>query len=168
MESVHAKVFTSTDLVAFCDGSSLNNGRRGCKAGYACVFPFNEEWNVSKSLDEPNPTNNRAEYFGALEAIKRANKEDPDQEKTLYIFTDSNLLIRSMTEWLPGWQKRQWKKADGKAVKNVDILKMLLNEMGNRKLVWTHVKAHTNGKDFQSIWNAKADTLARKAASECS
>ena len=28
-------------LVAFCDGSAIGNGKSGCRAGWACIFPHN-------------------------------------------------------------------------------------------------------------------------------
>ncbi|RHY32690.1 hypothetical protein DYB32_002337 [Aphanomyces invadans] len=103
-------------LVAFCDGSALDNGKTSCRAAFACVFPHNEAWNVAEKLPtvQAAATNNRAEYLAALEAFKRANVQDPSQRLPLYIFSDSMLLIRSMTEWLPTWIKKNWRKADGK------------------------------------------------------
>lgn len=163
---------TSTDpgphdpetLVAFCDGSALENGHRGCRAGYACIFPHHQEWNVVKKLVEARATNNRAEYFAALEAIKRANTEDPGASRVLYIFSDSMLLIRSMTEWVDNWRARGWKKADGKPVLNQDILESLVREKGDRRILWRHVKAHTGKKDWKSKWNDVADQSARNVA----
>lgn len=151
-------------LVAFCDGSALKNGRVGCKAGFACIFPHQTAWDVAKKLDEPRATNNRAEYFAALEAMKRANIEDPNAARVLYIFSDSMLLIRSMTEWIAGWQKRNWVKADGEPVKNRDVLELLLHEQGRRRIIWRHVKAHTGKKDWHSKWNDVVDQAARGAA----
>ncbi|KAG1713534.1 hypothetical protein DVH05_001321 [Phytophthora capsici] len=151
-------------LVAFCDGSALENGRRKCRAGYACIFPHNESWNVAKQLVEERATNNRAEYMAALEAMKRANLENPDGSQMLYIFSDSMLLIRSMTEWIVNWQKKNWTKSDGAPVQNSDLLKLLLAEKGNRRIRWTHVKAHTGKKDWKSKWNDVADNAARNAA----
>ncbi|KAH7460640.1 Ribonuclease H1 [Phytophthora ramorum] len=151
-------------LVAFCDGSALENGRRGCRAGYACIFPHREEWNVAKQLVEGRATNNRAEYMAALEAMKRANVEDPEGSRMLFIFSDSMLLIRSMTEWVGTWQKNNWKKSDGASVQNRDLLELLMTEKGNRRIRWTHVKAHTGKKDWGSKWNDVADHAARNAA----
>ncbi len=33
-----------------------------------------------------------------------------------------------------------------------------------RKVVFKHVLAHTGGSDWHSVWNDKADTLAKNAA----
>ena len=83
----------------------------------------------------------------------------------MYIFSDSMLLIKSMTEWIDNWKKKDWIKSDGEKVKNVDILELLIKEKGNRKIIWEHVKAHTNKTDWKSVWNDKADKLAQLAAS---
>ncbi|GMF42513.1 unnamed protein product [Phytophthora fragariaefolia] len=151
-------------LVAFCDGSALENGRQGCRAGYACIFPHNKDWNVAKQLVEERATNNRAEYMAALEAMKRANMEDPEGSRVLFIFSDSMLLIRSMTEWVGTWQKNNWKKSDGLDVQNRDLLELLMTEKGKRRIRWTHVKAHTGKTDWKSKWNDVADNAARSAA----
>ncbi|KAG7392132.1 RNA-DNA hybrid ribonuclease [Phytophthora boehmeriae] len=154
-------------LVAFCDGSALQNGRRGCQAGYACIFPHRTEWNVATKLVEDSATNNRAEYLAGLEALKRANIEDPGGAQVLYIFSDSMLLIRSMTEWVGTWQKKGWKKSDGAAVMNRDLLELLVKEKGSRRVLWRHVKAHTGKQDWKSKWNDVADNAARDAAMSC-
>ncbi|TYZ63774.1 hypothetical protein PybrP1_010428 [[Pythium] brassicae (nom. inval.)] len=151
-------------LVAFCDGSALQNGQRGCQAGFACVFPHCPSWNVATKLVEPRATNNRAEYFAALEAMKRANVEDAAQSRVLFIFSDSMLLIRSMTEWIGTWRRNHWCKADGVPVLNRDILEQLVAAQGVRRIVWRHVKAHTGRKDWRSKWNDAADRAARAAA----
>ncbi|KAL7683646.1 putative ribosomal protein L9/RNase H1 [Plasmopara halstedii] len=134
-------------LVAFCDGSALNNGRESCRAGYACIFPHCEKWNVAKQL-----------------AMKRANLEDPERSRMLFIFSDSKLLIQSMTEWVDKWKKNNWFKSNGALVQNRDLLELLVTEEGSRRIRWTHVKAHTNKKDWKSKWNDVADNAARNAA----
>jgi ribonuclease HI len=128
------------------------------------VFPHCESWNVAKKLNEPRATNNRAEYFAALEAMRRANIENPSQDQLLYIFSDSMLLIRSMTEWIGKWQKNNWRKADGQPVLNRDILETLVHEQGTRRIIWRHVKAHTGRTDWKSKWNDAADRAAQGAA----
>jgi ribonuclease HI len=153
-----------TTLVAFCDGSAIGNGKVNCKAGYACIFPHNTSWNVSSKLVDQLATNNRAEYLAALEAMKRANQEDPTGQKVLYIFSDSMLLIRSMTEWIENWQKNNWYKPNGDAVLNQDILRQLIQAQRTRRIIWRHVKAHTGKKDWKSKWNDIADRQAKQAA----
>ncbi|CAM6121140.1 unnamed protein product [Calypogeia fissa] len=149
-------------LVAFTDGSAVKNGTPFCRAGWACVFPHNPAWNRAEPLPGWHHTNNRAEYKAAIEAIKQANLEDPTKVKPLYIFSDSQLLIRSMNEWLPDWIPRGWIKADGEKVKNIDLLKQLLDAQGERRIIWRHVTAHTKRGDWKSKWNDLADQMAKE------
>ena len=39
--------------------------------------------------------------------------------------TDSQLMLNSMTKWLPGWKKKGWKTSAGQPVKNQDLLTAL-------------------------------------------
>ncbi|CAM6121144.1 unnamed protein product [Calypogeia fissa] len=154
----------SSTLVAFTDGSALSNGTANSRAGWACVFPHNQAWNRAEPLQGSQQTNNRAEYRAAIEALKRANIEDPLKVQPIYIFSDSMLLIRSMTEWIKNWIARGWRKSDGQKVLNDDLLKELLEEQGKRRIIWQHVPAHTNGTDWKSKWNDLADQMAKEQA----
>ncbi|EEY56752.1 uncharacterized protein PITG_10249 [Phytophthora infestans T30-4] len=139
-------------MVAFCDGSALRNGQRDCDAAYARVFPHDQASNVVRTLNGPWATNNRAEYMAALAALQWARDEDP------------SMLINSMTNWIYKWQNNGWTTQNGTEVKNRDILGQLLDEQGNREVIWRHVRAHTGNKDWESYWNDIADTKARQAA----
>ncbi|OQS05430.1 ribonuclease [Thraustotheca clavata] len=128
------------------------------KAAFACVLPQNEDWNVACKLpSNTKHTNNRAAYFAALEAIKRANTQDPSQTQPLQIFTNNKVLIHSMTEWLPVWMNNNWVTANGTPVKNNDILKKLCKRQGLRTINWEHLGTKKNS------WMAKADRLAKAA-----
>lgn len=175
----HEKLSASNEsYIVFCDGSALNNGKAGCKAGYACIFPDHPDWKIAGPLEEIGedgraiaPTNNRAEYVAALKALQHVNEVDPLQQKTLFIYSDSMLLIRSMTEWVTRWKESNWRKKTKTnsvydMVKNHDLLKSLLEAQGGRKIIWKHVRAHTGKTDWESTWNQIADDTAREAASE--
>ncbi|KAJ3158239.1 RNA-DNA hybrid ribonuclease [Geranomyces michiganensis] len=151
-------------LVAFTDGSALNNGMQGCRAGWAVVFPHNESWNWAEKMMTGRLTNNAAEYLAAHAAIKRANEEDPTGTKPLYIFSDSMLLINTMKLWVDAWEKNNWKKRDGQPVINATLLQNILAAQGSRRILWRHVKAHSGRKDWHSVWNDKADGMAKGAA----
>ncbi|RLN58100.1 hypothetical protein BBJ28_00025487 [Nothophytophthora sp. Chile5] len=151
-------------LVAFCDGSALGNGQAGCRAGFACIFPHQRDWDVEVKLDDPRPTNNRAEYLAALEALNRANFVDPDHARPMCIYSDSFILVRSITNWVHGWMKNGWRTVNGGPVKNADLTQRLLGASRGRRVIWRHVKAHTNNQDWESKWNKVADEAARKAA----
>jgi ribonuclease HI len=152
-----------TSFCVFIDGSAINNGKHNCIASYAAVFPNYPQLNISGILDNSNhvSTNNRAEYMACIKAIEQANIQDPKCELMLIIYSDSKLLIDSMSKWIYNWKRNSWKKSDGQPVLNRDLLETIEKLLENRKVVWEHVKAHTGRKDFKSIWNDKADIIAK-------
>lgn len=151
----------------FTDGSCIQGGKtkkQSRPAGYSCVFPEYPSYNHSAKLLGPEKTNNRAEFSACIAAFKIADQIDPKLQKLLYVYTDSELLINSVTKWLPGWKAKNWKKADGSPVKNIDLLKILDDAIKRRVVVFRHVRAHTGKKDWQSVNNDLADKLAKQAA----
>lgn len=150
-------------LVVFTDGSAINNGKKGAKAGYAMVWPNHPHLTAGKPLEGHVKTNNRAEFMACIAALEAAAQEDPEFRETLYIYTDSELLINTVTKWMRGWKKNGWKKASGDPVMNQDLVVRLDELTNRRKVVWTHVDAHTGGTDWMSTWNDRADVLAKSA-----
>ncbi len=164
---VQDDVPSSDALVVFTDGSALANGRKGARAGYAVVWPDNEAMTVCEAVPKDEPqTNNRAEYRAAHKAFLQAKSLDSSGMRTLYIYTDSQLLINSMTKWLAKWKHNGWKTAKGEPVEHQDLLKEIDFMSQMRRVKWIHVDAHTGGTDWKSKWNDKADELAKNAASQ--
>jgi ribonuclease HI len=150
-------------LICFTDGSAINNGKINVKAGFSVVWPNNMNYNYSEKLIGENATNNRAEYSAVISALNIADVIDPSLTKSLYVYSDSMLLINSLTKWLPGWKRNNYKKADGYPVKNLDLLKIFEEKMLKRKLIMIHVKAHTGNSNWESKYNDLADKLAKKS-----
>jgi ribonuclease HI len=151
----------------FTDGSCIQSSKKNAgsrPAGYACVFPEYPKNNFAAKLEGKEKTNNRAEFTACIVALQIAEQIDPKYERPLKVYTDSELLINSLTKWLPGWKIKNWKKADGSPVKNVDLLKSLDELMKKRRLVFKHVRAHTGKKDWESVNNDIADRMAKTAA----
>lgn len=68
------------------------------------------------------PTNNCGEIQASILAIQLAHDCGITR---LLINTDSQFLIKSICEWLPGWKRRKWKLPNGEPVKNkVDFEKL--------------------------------------------
>ena len=149
-------------LIYFTDGSCFCNGKKNAMAGFAVIWPYHEEYNFAKKLPPEQPqTNNRAEYSALIHAFLQANRIDPEKKKTLVVYTDSMLLIKSLNEWLPTWKRNNWKKSDGNIVANLDLVKELDFHAQNRKTAFNHVRAHTTKRDWESIHNDMVDKLAR-------
>lgn len=150
----------------FTDGSCIQSTKSKANrpAGYACVFPEFPSFNFAAKLEGKEKTNNRAEYTACITALRIADDIDPTNTKIVCVHTDSELMINSLTKWLNGWKNKGWKKADGSPVKNVDLLKILDEQLKHRVTIFKHVRAHTGKKDWASIHNDLADRLAKKAA----
>ncbi len=161
----HMSEMNDPIINVFTDGSCIQSSKNKINrpAGFSCVFPENPKFNYAAKL-EGEKTNNRAEYTACIFALKIADKIDPTSKSILYVYTDSELMINSLTKWMPGWKAKNWKKADGTPVKNIDLLKNLDDLIKKRIVVFKHVRAHTGKKDWASIHNDTADRLAKEAA----
>ncbi len=87
----------------------------------------------------------------------RATAHVPDED--LHILCDSQYVINAVTKWMPGWKRKGWRKADGKPVLNVDLLKDIDQALVGRKYTFEWVRGHA-GHDL----NEAADERARAAA----
>lgn len=150
-------------LRCFTDGSCFSNGKKNAKAGFAILWPDAEEYNHAQRLYGDIQTNNRAEYSAVIHALEQVeNIIDVGITKTLHIYTDSMLLIQTCTEWMSLWKKNNWRKKTGDhVIANLDLVKKLDELISKRKVIFHHVKAHTNKTDWESINNAKVDKMAQ-------
>ena len=89
--------------------------------------------------------------------LLRATAHLPGED--LRILCDSQYVINSITKWMPGWKRKGWRKADGKPVLNVELLKELDRELAGRTYTFEWVKGHAG----HSL-NEAADERARAAA----
>jgi len=98
-------------------------------------------------------TNNRMELMAAIAALRVLRR--PCE---VVLHTDSQYLQRGVTQWLPAWLRRGWRRANGQPVKNQDLWKSLVSEMGRHRVEWYWVRGHSGNRH-----NERADHLARKA-----
>ena len=105
---------------------------------------------------EPETTNNRMELMAAIEGLQ-ALKEPC----VVDLFTDSQYVQKGITEWLGGWQRRGWKTADNKPVKNADLWQKLDAARRRHRVQWHWVKGHAGHVD-----NERVDALARLAVEQ--
>ncbi|MDQ0729370.1 ribonuclease HI family protein [Arthrobacter sp. B1I2] len=136
-------------ITAAADGSALGNPG---PAGWA--WYVND--NCWRAGGWPHGTNNQGELMAVLDLL-RATAHLPGED--LRILCDSQYVINSITKWMPGWKRKGWRKADGKPVLNVELLKELDRELAGRTYTFEWVKGHA-GHDL----NEAADERARAAA----
>ena len=141
----------------YTDGACVGNPGPG---GWAAIILAE---NVRKEIfgGEKSTTNNRMEMTAAIKALEFCFDSEKKQLslKQIEIYTDSNYLKEGITVWINTWQKNNWKTADKKNVKNVDLWKQLkeLTKLFNIK--WNWIKGHSTDP-----MNNLADELAKKAA----
>jgi ribonuclease HI len=130
---------------AAADGSALGNPG---PAGWAWYV----DDNCWAAGGWKHATNNQGELMAVLQLF-RATAHLPDD---LLILCDSQYVINAVTKWMPGWKKKGWKKADGKPVMNLELLKDIDEALIGRTYRFEWVKGHANHP-----LNEAADSRAR-------
>lgn len=142
-----------SDIVEiYTDGACKGNPGPG-GWGALLVYKGNERelWG-----GEAVTTNNRMELMAAiraLEALKRSCH--------VRIVTDSEYVMRGITEWLRGWKARGWKTAAKQPVKNADLWQALDAQVARHEVEWEWVRGHTGHHG-----NERADQLANRGVDE--
>ena len=130
---------------AAADGSALGNPG---PAGWAWYV----DDNCWAAGGWKHATNNQGELMAVLQFFRATEHLDDD----LLILCDSQYVINAVTKWMPGWKKKGWKKADGKPVMNLDLLKEIDAAIVGRRYRFEWVKGHANHP-----LNEAADSRAR-------
>lgn len=158
----------------FTDGACSDNGRRGARGGFG-VYLYSLS---DRSLDKGEPllhsepqTNNRAELRAiqcALDIVDGHMTSWKDFD-CVWIWSDSEYSIHSLTKWADGWRRHGWKKRDGGIIQNLDLIKPMHEQLQKMPRVSLHyVRGHQDAKkgEFPYDGNYQADLLARKGVQE--
>ena len=134
----------------FTDGACLGNPGPG---GWAVLLRYK---GAEKELSggEAHTTNNRMELLAVIEGLRTLTRTSQ-----VVVMTDSQYVQKGITEWIDGWKKRNWRTADKKPVKNVDLWQALDEARTQHQVTWTWVKGHSG-----HVENERADVLARAEA----
>jgi ribonuclease HI len=135
-------------VTVYTDGACQGNPGPG---GWAALLQYGKQEKVL-SGSARDTTNNRMELQAALEALRALN--DPCQ---VTLLTDSEYLKKGITEWLPNWKKRNWRRKGGKLA-NVDLWMKLDEEISRHEIDWRWVRGHAGHPE-----NERVDRLARNA-----
>ncbi len=143
----------NNDLVElFTDGACRGNPGPG---GWGALLRYGD---TEKELwgGEAETTNNRMELMAAirgLESLKRPCR--------VRLTTDSQYVMKGITEWMDNWKRRGWKTAARKPVKNVDLWRRLDKALEPHEVEWCWVRGHTGHAE-----NERADELANRGIDE--
>ena len=112
---------------------------------------------------ELETTNNRMEMTAVIQALEALKKP-----ARVRITTDSQYVMKGVTEWMAGWKKRGWKTAAKTPVKNVDLWQRIDELLPQHDVEWAWVKGHSGhagNEQVDALANRGIDTiLASKTA----
>ena len=79
---------------------------------------------------------------------------------TIRLHTDSQYVVKAMSEWIAGWKARGWRRKEGPLL-NVDLLQALDAAAARHRVEWRWVKGHAGDRG-----NEQADALTNQAMDE--
>ena len=144
------------EIKIYTDGACIGNPGPG---GWSAIILME---NMKRELfgGEKLTTNNRMELTATIKALEYCNDQEKGQLSLnqINIYTDSKYVKDGITLWIKNWEKNNWKTADKKNVKNVDLWKRLKEIAKSKKIEWIWVEGHSGNK-----LNEMVDKLAKDA-----
>ena len=137
----------------YTDGACRGNPGRG---GWGAILVYG---NVEKELSggEAETTNNRMEVTAVIVGLKMLK-----YPCIVDIYSDSAYTVNAFVNgWIYAWKKAGWKKADGKAVLNVDLWEELYALTQTHEVTFHKVAGHAD-----NALNNRCDKLATGAIAE--
>jgi ribonuclease HI len=131
----------------FTDGSCEGNPGPG---GWGVVWVDDDRIVGEAHGSDPATTNNRMELRALIEAFRML---PPESDAVVY--SDSQLCVKTITEWAPGWAARGWRRKTG-PIANLELVQelyALARAHPKARLTW--IAAHDGSR-----WNEYADALA--------
>jgi ribonuclease HI len=131
----------------FTDGSCSGNPGPG---GWGAVRVQDGAIVAERHGSDPATTNNRMELTAMIAGLEMVA---PGESASIY--SDSQLVVNTLTRWAAGWEQRGWKRREGD-VKNLDLVQQAWNLVRERpgvRIEW--IKAHDGSR-----WNEYADALS--------
>jgi ribonuclease HI len=139
-------------VVIHTDGACSGNPGPG---GWGAVLQYGDR-ERELTGGELGTTNNRMELMAAIQALEALKKPCKVE-----LHTDSQYVMKGISEWIHNWKRRGWLTADKKPVKNDDLWKRLDQARLRHEVDWRWVKGHA-GHEL----NERADALAREGMAD--
>jgi ribonuclease HI len=136
--------------IIYTDGASRGNPGPG---GWGSVI-LTPDKVIELGGHDDMTTNNKMELTAAIEALKHVDVPYP-----ISLYTDSQYVIKGMTEWMDGWIAKGWRNSQKKAVMNRDLWEKLLEVSNGKNITWKFVRGHSD-----TAGNLRCDEIATRLA----
>ena len=138
------------EIIVAIDGACKGNGRTNPQAATIGVyFSATSLYNQTEVLNDPLPTNQKAELTACLRALETLPDIQIGDLNKVVIQSDSEYVVKGMTEWIFKWKKNGYKTSKGSTVANAELYKAIeqeihqLNALDVEVLFW-HVPRSRN------------------------
>lgn len=138
---------TKKTVIVYTDGACSGNPGPG---GWAAILLYKGTEKVISGA-EAETTNNRMELTAVISAL-----ECLKEPCLVELYSDSKYVIDALDKgWAQSWQKKNWKKSDGKPALNPDLWSRLLALAAQHELRYHWVRGHEDNE-----YNNRCDALA--------
>lgn len=147
---MHIDRQTLQELEIYTDGACSGNPGPG---GWGAVLIYR---GIEKEISGGalQTTNNRMELYAIIAALKELKRPC-----IVKLYSDSAYVVNAFQNgWIENWQKLGWRKADGKAILNIDLWQELISLTREHQVQFIKVKGHAD-----NLYNNRCDLLARNA-----
>lgn len=167
MRDTDAEDAAERPLVAiYADESCLGNGREGSNPGGAAgVIEYGHPGSDKITrrdywVSEPATTNNRMALRSVIEAFRGISRKGGGRRFRVAFTSDSQYLVKGMSDWVFGWMARGWRKKDG-PILNLELWIEAVEAVRGHEVSWHWVRGHEGHPQ-----NEYANFLATRAARE--
>ncbi|RAO69407.1 uncharacterized protein BHQ10_005419 [Talaromyces amestolkiae] len=163
-------------IVIAVDGACRRNGTDGAQAAIGVYFGKDNPLNRLYQISIEHPTNQIAELTAGIDALRQAlviqrrgfqaNRKGQRDLRMVVIKSDSEYLVKGMTEWISKWKMTGYKTAEGAEVVNAELfrkLEVLYLELVQRgvSVTFWHVTRDRN-KQANRLANRAFETRMRR------
>jgi len=136
----------SPSLIIHSDGACSGNPGPG---GWAVRLRYPDGRIRELGGAVSDTTNNRMELWAAIQGLRAAGTAP------VALVTDSEYLLKGITQWIQGWKKRGWLTAARKPVLNQDLWEEL-DRLNHRGVRWQYTRGHAGEEG-----NERCDQIAQ-------
>ena len=136
----------------FTDGACRGNPGPG---GYGSIIRIKGKTEEFRGSAEKT-TNNIMELTAAIVALNQL--KEPCE---VVLTSDSQYLVKGMTEWIDGWIRKGWINSSKQPVKNKELWVELDRLNRRHRISWVWIRGHSG-----HVENERCDRLANQAIDE--